>query len=126
LKSRLLNSVGYNRSAASMIEAASNGCDSPAVRVEFLEEAAFLWAECGRGDDSLRSADAAVALGSGSVRTHYLRGRALALTGRLEDARSEMTRVLALDPDNADARRGLAMIDAALGQSGRKPWWKVW
>jgi tetratricopeptide (TPR) repeat protein len=125
-KSRLLHSVGYNRSAAEMIEAASRAYDSPAARIEFLEEAAFLWAECGKGEQSLRSADAALALGSGSLRTHYLRGRALALVGRLEEARVEMANVLGLDPDNADARRGLGMIDAALRPTVRKPWWKVW
>lgn len=125
-KSRLMNSLGFNRSAAEMIETAMNGYDNQAIRIEFLEEAAFLWAECGQGDDSLRNADAAVALGSRSIRTHYLRGRALALIGQLEDARTEMTNVLALDPENADARRGLGMIESALGPINRKPWWKIW
>jgi tetratricopeptide (TPR) repeat protein len=126
LKSRVMNSIGYNRSAAEMIGRALNTFDRPADRIELHEEWAYLLAECGRGEEALRSANAAVALGSGSLRTHYLRGRALALVGRLNEARDEMTSVLGLDPDNADARRGLGMIDAALRATARKPWWKVW
>jgi len=90
-------------------------------RIWLLEEQSFLWAECERGEEALNSADAAKKLGSNSIRTHYLRGRALALLGRLEEARSEMNQVLALDPNNADAKRGLNMIVAA-----SRPWWQFW
>jgi Flp pilus assembly protein TadD len=102
------------------------GYDRREVQIDLFEEATSLWAECGRGDDALRTADAAVVLGSASVRTHYLRGRALALIGRLEEACAQMTQVLALDPDNSDARSGMSMIESALAQSVRNPWWKVW
>jgi tetratricopeptide (TPR) repeat protein len=126
LKARFLNSVGFNRTAAEMLGGALAGPAGAPDRIALLEEQSFLWAECERGEDALRSADSAAALGSHSVRTHYLRGRALALLGRLEDARTEMNRVLALDPGNADARRALGMIDGALRPRPGKPWWRFW
>src|SRR5262249_43214147 len=82
LKSRFLNSVGFNRAAAEMIGGALGKVSGPADRIRLLEEQSFLWAECERGEEALRSAEAAAELGSNSVRTHYLRGRALALLGR--------------------------------------------
>jgi hypothetical protein len=48
------------------------------------------------------------------------------LLGRLEEARDEMNRVLALDPDNADARRALGMIEAACPPKKGKRWWQFW
>jgi tetratricopeptide (TPR) repeat protein len=101
--------------ALAFIEAGLEHATEPAHRIRLLEDQAFVLAEQERGEESLRSADAAAALDSDSARTHYLRGRALALLGRLEEARAEMQRVLALDPANADGRRALGMIDEALG-----------
>jgi hypothetical protein len=57
---------------------------------------------------------------------HYLRGRALALLGRLVEARNGMAHVLALDPNNADALRALEMIDTALRPKQGKRWWQFW
>ena len=37
-----------------------------------------------------------------------------------------MKKVLALDPDNADAKRGLGMIEQALGSNPGKRWWQFW
>jgi tetratricopeptide (TPR) repeat protein len=126
LKTRFLNSVGFNRLAAEMLDGALPRFASIPDRIWLLEEQAFLWAECERGEEALRSADAAAGLGSISLRTHYLRGRALGLLGRLQEAREEMTHVLALDPGNADARRGLDMIDKALRPEPKKGWWPFW
>ena len=50
-------------------------------------------------------------------------GAALIAVARLDEARIEMHNVLTLDPDNADAKRALSMIDAALGP---KRWWQFW
>jgi tetratricopeptide (TPR) repeat protein len=83
LKARFLNSIGYNRTAAEMLDSALGRFSAAADRIFLLEEQAFLWAECKRGEEALRNAEAAAALGSNSVRTHYLRGRALALLGRI-------------------------------------------
>jgi hypothetical protein len=124
LKARFQNSLGFNRTAAVMLEGALARFNSAPERVSLLDEQSFLWAECMRGEEALRSADAAVDLGSNSIRTHYLRGRALCLLGRLEDGRSEMIKVLTLDPDNADAKRALNMIDDA--SRPNKSWWQFW
>jgi len=114
LKARFLNAVGFNRSAARMLGTAITRFTSVEERVVLLEDQSFFWAECQQGEDALRSAEAAVGLGSTSLRTHYFRGRALALVGRLEEARAEMAAVLALEPDNPHALRAVGMIDDAL------------
>jgi tetratricopeptide (TPR) repeat protein len=126
LKAGFLNSLGFNRTAAEMLGGALAKYTRAADRILLLEEQTFLWAECQRGEEALTSADAAVGLGSDSVRTHYLRGRALALLGRLEAARDEMNRVLTLDPNYADARRALGMIEAACPPPQGKHWWQFW
>jgi tetratricopeptide (TPR) repeat protein len=126
LKARFLNSLGFNRTAAGMLDGALARHTSAADRIGLLEEQSFLWAEAGSGEEAFASADAAATLGSNSVRTQYLRGRALALLGRLEEAREKMNDVLALDPLNADAQRGLNMINSALQPSAGKRWWQFW
>ncbi len=126
LKARFLNSVGFNCSAAEMLNGALAKLTSGNDRILLLEEQSFLWAECNRAEDALLSADAAARLGSSSVRTHYLRGRALGLLGRLQEAHDEMNHVLALDANNADAQRGQGMIDNALRAKPQKSWWRFW
>ena len=125
VKAQFMHSLGFNHTAAEMLEAAlACGCSND-QQVQLLEEQSFLWAECNRGDEALASADAAWRLASNSVRTHYLRGRGLALIGRLAEARDEMLQVLAQDRDNPDARRGLSMIENVLRPANKK-WWQFW
>jgi tetratricopeptide (TPR) repeat protein len=126
LKARFLHKVGFNRTGAQMLDGALAKFSRPEDRIRLLEEQSYLWAECDRGEEALGSADAAAKLGSASIRTHYLRGRALALVGRLEEAREEMLQVLALDPNNADGQRGLKMIDDVRRSKARKRWWQLW
>jgi tetratricopeptide (TPR) repeat protein len=126
LKSRFLNSIGFNRAAAEMLEGALAKTSTVADQIWLLEEQSFVWAEAENGEAALRSAEAASSPGSSSIRTHYLRGRALALLGRLEEARDEMKKVLSLDPVNADAQRALAMIEPALTPNSSKRWWQFW
>jgi Flp pilus assembly protein TadD len=114
LKARFLNAIGFNRSAARMLDTAITRFTSAEERVVLLEDQSFFWAECEQGADALRSAEAAAGLGSTSLRTRYFRGRALALVGRLEEARIEMVAVLALEPENPHALRAIGMIDDAL------------
>ncbi len=83
-------------------------------RIRFLEGMAYVYAEEERGEQALRHVEQAVALGASSARAHYLRGRALALLGKLEEAREEMARVLELDPENEDAHQAVEMIEKAL------------
>lgn len=97
-----------------------------AIRV--LEDKALIFAEGNDGETALASADAALRLGSESIRSHYLRGRALALLGRLQEAQQELDIVLARDPANHDAQRATKMIQAALAQfpDKNKNWWEFW
>jgi hypothetical protein len=126
LKGRFLNSIGFNRAAATMMGTALEKIVEVADRISLLEEQSFLWAECDQGAEALRAAEAAAALGSDSIRTHYLRGRALGLLGRLEECDAEMQWVLAVDPTNADALRATAMLADALKQTRRRRWWEFW
>ncbi len=83
-------------------------------KVRLLEGLAFVCAEEERAAQALEYVDQAVALGADTGRTHYLRGRALALLGRLPEARDEVRRVLELEPEHAEARQALGMIESAL------------
>jgi tetratricopeptide (TPR) repeat protein len=98
--------------------------DEDALRVTLLAEKAWVLAELDRGEESLEAAEAALALSPENLKARYMRGRALASIGRLDDARSEMERVLAAQPDHADARQAVKMLDDALAAT-RKPrrWW---
>jgi len=83
-------------------------------RVRLLEGLAFVCAEEARAAQALEYVDRAVALGAKGGRTLYLRGRALALLGRLPEARDEVRRVLELEPENAEAREALGILEKGL------------
>jgi hypothetical protein len=66
-------------------------------------------------------------------------GRALGLLGKLELAAETMRQILKTEPDSADARRALGMIERALAEAPSsqepettavaqpaRPWWKFW
>lgn len=67
-----------------------------------------------RGEEGLACIERAMSFGANSTKTYYLHGRVLALLGKLEDARTAMSRVLELDPNNADAQQAIWQIDDAL------------
>jgi tetratricopeptide (TPR) repeat protein len=83
-------------------------------KVRLLEGLAFACAEEERATLALEYVEQAIALGATSGRTRYLRGRALALLGRLAEARDEVRHVLTLEPDNDEAKEALVLIDKAL------------
>jgi tetratricopeptide (TPR) repeat protein len=97
-----------------VLDAALEKATMDADCIALLEDRALVLAEQEKAAESLESIEAALARGSDSVRTHYLHGRALALLGRLEEARAKILHVLTLDPDNADGKRALEMIDSVL------------
>jgi tetratricopeptide (TPR) repeat protein len=86
-------------------------------KVRMLDGLAFVCAEEERAAQTLEYVDRAIALGANSGRTHYLRGRALALLGRLNEAHDEVRRVLGSEPDNAEAMEALTMIEKALADA---------
>jgi tetratricopeptide (TPR) repeat protein len=103
---------------AGALGALEAGLDKAATtdeKVRLLEGLAFVCAEEERAAQALEYVDRAVALGAKGGRTLYLRGRALALSGRLSEARDEVRRVLELEPENGEAKQALAMIEKALG-----------
>lgn len=97
-----------------VLDAALERATADADAIALLEDRALVLAEQERGAESLESIEAALARGSASVRTHYLHGRALALLGRLDEAREKIVHVLTLDPENAEGKRALEMIDSVL------------
>jgi tetratricopeptide (TPR) repeat protein len=100
--------------ALSALDTALEGAAEDGDLIPLLEDRTAILAEQGNPSEALESIDAAVKRGSDSVRTHFLRGRVLGLLGRLEEARVEILRVLALDPQHAAAKEGLETIDAVL------------
>ncbi len=85
--------------------------------MRLLEGLAFVCAEEERAGQALEYVDRAMALGATDGRTRYLRGRALALLGRLAEARDEVRHVLEIEPSHAEAKEALAMIDKALAEA---------
>jgi tetratricopeptide (TPR) repeat protein len=99
--------------ALGALEAGLDKATATDDKVRLLEGLAFVCAEEERAAQALEYVDRAVALGATSARTHYLRGRSLALLGRLDEARDEVRRVLELEPENGEAKEALAMIEKA-------------
>jgi tetratricopeptide (TPR) repeat protein len=100
--------------ALGALEAGLERATAPEDKVRLLEGLAFVCAEEERAGQALEYVERAVALGANGGRTHYLRGRALALLGRLDEARGEVARVLELEPEHAEAKQALALIEQAL------------
>lgn len=94
---------------------------APLEGIGLLEAKAHALCGLTRGAEALACVEQSQALGANSSRTHYLRGRALAMLGRLEEARASMQQVLQLDPNVADAQQALDQIDAALRSQGQSP-----
>ncbi len=100
--------------ALRVLDAGLPWAQSPVEKVPLLEARGHVLAGMLRGQEALDCVDQAVTLGSNSVKTHYIRGRALAMLGRLPEAKQAMEQVLRLDPNMAAAREALQQIDAAL------------
>jgi len=101
--------------ALELIEGALEQRPTPEMRSLLLEEKSFIYGEEQKGLEALAAAEAAVLLSS-SITARYLKGRALALLGRLDEARQEMNAVLVNDPGNVDAARAIKMLTDGLGK----------
>jgi tetratricopeptide (TPR) repeat protein len=102
--------------AIGVLEAGLGRATEAEDKARFLEGLSYVHAEDERGEPALRHAEQTLALGEDGARVHYLRGRALALLGRLEEARAEMRLVLEREPENAEARQAMGLIDEALAK----------
>lgn len=91
-----------------------------------LQEKAYILAELEQGQQALDCIDKVFSLGLDSWYSHYIKGWALGLVGRLPEARDEMELALKLDPQNPDAIRGLTMIENVIGKrpNAKGSWWK--
>jgi len=91
-----------------------------------LQEKAYILADLEQGQQALDCIDKVFSLGLDSWYSHYIRGWALGLVGRLPEARDEMELALKLDPQNPDAIRGLTMIENVIGKRPalKRSWWQ--
>ncbi len=105
-----------------MIDKLSNISLNKEQTNNLLEEKSYVYAELGKGQQALTAAETVLISNPKSVRGHYLRGRALALLGRLEEAQGEMSIVLEFVPNHEDALSALKMIDEALVKTKPTSW----
>jgi len=91
-------------------------------RVAFLVALSLGHAECERGAEALEAAERALELDERSIAARYLRGRALGMVGKLDEALAEMQQVLAADPAHADANNAVVILKNA---GAKRPWWRI-
>ncbi|MGE3804660.1 MAG: tetratricopeptide repeat protein [Gemmataceae bacterium] len=112
----LLDSLGRQDEALAVLdEALQTPNPDDRFTARLYEERAFIHAERQDGQNSLLDVTRAMGFGIDTVEVHYLRGRALALLGRLPEAREEMLYVIERQPDHPDAQRALKLIGQVLG-----------
>jgi tetratricopeptide (TPR) repeat protein len=92
--------------AIAVLERGLPAVAEPAMRVAFLRGLSYAHAERAVGAAALAAAEQALPIDERSIGARYLRGRARALRGRLEEAMADIQQVLATDPANADANPG--------------------
>lgn len=112
--------------AIAVLERALPAVTEPATRVTFLRALSYAHAEREDGAAALAAAEQALSIDAHSIGARYLRGRALGLLGRLDEAMVEIRQVLAIDPENADALRAIAMLEQAGASRAKRSWWRFW
>lgn len=112
--------------AIAVLERGLPAVTEPATRVTFLRALSYAHAEREDGAAALATAEQALSIDAHSIGARYLRGRALGLLGRLDEAMVEIRQVLADDPENADALRAIAMLEQAGGRRAKRSWWRFW
>jgi tetratricopeptide (TPR) repeat protein len=112
--------------AIAVLERGLPAVTEPATRVTFLRALSYAHAEREDGAAALATAEQALSIDAHSIGARYLRGRALGLLGRLDEAMVEMRQVLAADPENADALRAIAMLEQAGVRRAKRSWWRFW
>jgi tetratricopeptide (TPR) repeat protein len=100
--------------ALGALETGLDRSTKPEDRIRFLEGLAFVSIEEERATQALAYLDRAMSLGADSANTHYMKGQALALLVRLDEARQEIDVVLQREPGNEKAKQARVMIEQAL------------
>lgn len=92
--------------------------DAFPFRAELQFDTAVALIGLGQAADALRYAVRGTAAAGGNVNGLLIHAHALALNGRLPEARALLARVVVLDPGNATATRVIGEIDARLASAG--------
>lgn len=102
-----LFALGHEDEAAFRLDALAAGPDGgpKATRVKHYAEAANLWLTVNEADRAYASASAGLKLEYDHLDLRIARARAYALSGRYDYAETDLTSVLTLDPNRADALR---------------------
>ncbi len=102
-----LFALGHEDEAAYRLDALAAGADggSDATRVKHYAEAANFWLAADDPERAYTSASAGLKLEFDHVDLRITRARAYALSGRYDYAETDLTSVLALEPERADALR---------------------
>jgi tetratricopeptide (TPR) repeat protein len=102
-----LFALGHEDEAAFRLDALAAGPDGgpKATRVKHYAEAANLWLTVNEADKAYASASAGLKLEYDHLDLRIARARAYALSARYDYAETDLTSVLTLDPNRADALR---------------------
>ncbi len=112
----LILSVCLSACLAPAREPAETVEKAPAAGEELPFESMSTAIALGRPEEALESYEHARAAKPQSPATRILHARLLMISGRLEDARSELELVLAVEPGNTDALYNLSVLDGLAGR----------
>ncbi len=124
-KGRLLSLVGYFEQSRQALDCAISHAES-SDRPHILHLRANALCELHLGKAALQDIDESLKNEPDQVSRNYIRGRALGLVGRIDEALVCMNRVLELAPDHDAARRARALCENAVRSQCHQPWWKFW
>lgn len=102
-----LFALGHEDEAAFRLDALAAGADggSDETRVKHYAEAANFWLTANEAEKAYASATAGLKIQFDNLDLRISRARAYALSGRYDYAETDLTSVLALNPEHADALR---------------------
>jgi tetratricopeptide (TPR) repeat protein len=121
----LLELRRWAEAAAAADAGAKLSASEPALRQTLHEMAAAARVESGDGAGGLRSADEALAVEPARGRLYVLRGRALMLLNRLDEAETSFERALAMDPRDVEAATFRDIVQSASATAAGPGEWAI-
>lgn len=102
-----LFALGHEKEAASRLDELAESQDggSEAMRLNFRAEAANFWLAAGDAEQAYASATAGLDYDENSAPLRIARARAHVMNGEIEEAEDELDRIIASQPDHAEALR---------------------